>query len=121
MLLHTESLMLLKRSFKNSPLVSSSLFSSPKSNHFGVQCRNMHGYTYYNHARSARGSHLKIYSNKIHSEHNLIDKITHSESDLQQNTPHSFRDIVQSIGNHDQLLIVLVGIPGLHDRIDVLL
>jgi hypothetical protein len=50
-------------------------------------------------------SNLDFNGNKIRSVHDL------------NGSTHSFSSIIRSIGDSDQLLVVLVGIPGLYDPI----
>lgn len=77
-----------------------------QTNRFGFY--NRHDYPDNNHRRNAgRESNLKVvHSNEVYSGHDSKDSFS-----------HPFSDIIQSIGDHDQLLIVLVGIPGSCDKI----
>jgi hypothetical protein len=83
------------------------LLGSPpyKSNLFRVQNRFMHNYSdKSDRSHRKKGNNvLKLYSSKIHTKNEMIG----SEN-------HSFGDLIQSSGDSDQLLIVLVGLPGLY-------
>jgi hypothetical protein len=64
---------------------------------------------------------MDIKGNRIASVHGSSNldfngKKIHSVHDLNEST-HSFSSIIRSIGDSDQLLVVLVGIPGLYDTI----